>query len=200
MIGIGRWHAHGPVQIRQRIIRGVSLGFLNAPLHLAHGVKILADPRAITRPELSLETRDVFIEPIEEAGPFPQRSLSVRNAAAFAEQALENNSRMRFRRQRRRRRRPREIILVNTGVAIVALADHLHQVHRELQRRQLRLLTDVLRGDLIDRGSQVVVRAFRQFRLGSAQEGGVGGRMAAGVGVLQFQVRDGGDMFLNRSQ
>ena len=106
VIGIGRRHAHGPVQIRQRIIRGVSLGLLNAALDLAHGVKILADPRAVTRPELSVETRDVFIEPIEEAGPFPQRSLSVRNAAAFAEKAFENNSRMCLGGQGRCRRRP----------------------------------------------------------------------------------------------
>ena len=133
MIGIGRRHAHGPVQIRQWIIRGVSLGFLNAALDLAHGVKILADPRAVTRPELSVETGDIFIEPIEEAGPFPQRGLPVCDAAAFSEQALENDSRMRFRRQRRCRRRPGKIILVNTGVAIVALAHHLHQVHRELE-------------------------------------------------------------------
>src|SRR5207245_9721591 len=109
-----------------RVVRGVGLGFLNAALNLAHGVKILADPRAVTRPKLSVETRDIFIKPIEEAGSFSQRSLPVRDAPAIAEQTLENDSRLALPRQRRRRRRPREIILVNAGVTVVALADHLH--------------------------------------------------------------------------
>ena len=90
--------------------------------------------------------------------------------------------------------------MINAGVAVVALADHLEQIHRKLQRRQLRLLTDLLRGDLIDRGAEVVVRAFRQLRLGGAEEGGVGSRMAAGIGVLQLQIRDGRDVFADRRE
>ena len=73
-------------------------------------------------------------------------------------------------------------------------------IHRQFERRQLRLLTDLFRRDLIHRRAQIVVRAFRQLRLGGAQESGVGGRMAAGIRVPQFQICDGGDVFLHRRE
>ena len=97
---------------------------------------------------------------------------------------------MSFRRQRRRRRRPGEIVLIDAGIAVVALADDRQQIHRQLQRRQLRVAADLLGGDLIDRRAQVIIRAFGALGLGGAQERGVRGRMRAGIGVPQFQVRD----------
>ena len=97
---------------------------------------------------------------------------------------------MRLGRQRRGGRRPGKIVLIDAGVAVVALADDLQQIHRQFERRQLRLLADVLGGDLIDGGAEVIVGAFGQLGLGGAEEGGVGSRMAAGIGVLQFQIRD----------
>ena len=42
------------------------------------------------------------------------------------------------------------------------------KIHRHLKRWQLCLLTDLLRGDLIDSGAQVVVGAFGPFCLGGA--------------------------------
>ena len=119
-----------------------------------------------------------------------QRGAALGRAAAFAEQAFKHDPRMRLRRQRRGGRRPGKIVLVDAGVAVVALADHLQQVHRQLQRRQLRLLADLLRGDLIDRRAEVVVGALGQLRLGRAEERGVRSRVRAGIGVLQLQVGD----------
>ena len=69
----------------------------------------------------------------------PQRRAALGGAAAFAEQPLEHDARMRLGRQRRRRRRPRQVVLVDARVAVVALPDRLQQVHRQLERRQLRL-------------------------------------------------------------
>ena len=74
------------------------------------------------------------------------------------------------------------------------------QVHRHLERRQLRLLADLLGGDLIDGRAEVVVGALGQLGPGRAQEGGVGGRVRAGVGVPQLQVRDRRDVLLDRRQ
>ncbi len=128
----------------------------------------------------------------------PQRRAAVGRAAALAEQALEDDARMGLSRKRRRRRRPREIVLIDARVAVVALTDRLEQIHRQLQRRQQRLVADLLRGNLIDRRAQVVVGAFGPFRLGRAEERGVGGRMRAGVGVLQLQVRDDRELIDDR--
>ena len=80
-----------------------------------------------------LDRIDSFVEPIQQAGPFPQCGPAIRNTAAFAEQALEHDARMRFGRQRRRGRRPREVVLINAGVAVVALTDQLKEIHRQFQ-------------------------------------------------------------------
>ena len=129
-----------------------------------------------------------------------QRRATVGGAAALAEQALEDDARMRLGRQRRRRRRPREVVLIDAGVAVVALADRLEQIHRQLERRQLRLLADLLRGDLIDRGAEVVVGALGPLRLRRAEERGVRGRVRAGIGVLQLQVRDDRELIGDRRE
>ena len=103
-------------------------------------------------------------------------------------------------RKGRRWRRPREIVLVDARIAVVALTHHLEQIHRQLQRRQQCFLADLLRSDLIDRRAQVVVRALGPFRRGRAEEGGVGGRMGAGIGVLQLQVGDHRQLIHDRAQ
>ena len=60
--------------------------------------------------------------PNRGGSPPPQRRAPVRRAAALAEQALEDDARVRLGRKRRRRRRPREIVLIDARVAVVALA------------------------------------------------------------------------------
>ena len=151
-------------------------------------------------PSWLLQAGDLLGDRIEQAGPLLQRGAAVGGAAAFAEQALEDDPRVRLGGQRRRRRRPREIVLIDAGVAVVALADGREQVHRHLERRQLRLLADLLGGDLIDGRAEVVVGALGQLRPGRAQEGGVGGRVRAGIGVPQLQVRDRRHVLLDRRQ
>src|SRR5947208_12027566 len=105
VIRIGRRYTDRPIQIRQAIV-SLGLRFLNAALDLADGVQILADPRTIGRSELLREASDIIANPIEQAGPSPQRGVTVGRAAALAEQALENDSRMGLRWKRRRWRRP----------------------------------------------------------------------------------------------
>src|SRR5437867_3342084 len=101
------------------MLRRVGLGFLNAALDLPHGFEVMTDFGAVARSELSIEPSDIFVEPVEQAGLFPQRGLPICHAAAFSEQTLENDPRMRLRRQRRCRRRPGKIVLVNAGVTVV---------------------------------------------------------------------------------
>ena len=166
----------------------VGLGFLDAALDVAHGIQVLAEARAIPGPDFPFKAGDVLAEPIEQTGAFAQCRHAIDDAAAFAKQALEHNPGMRLGGQRRRRRGPGEIVLIDTGVTVVALADDLHEVHRQLQRGQLSLLADVLSGDLVHGRAEVIIRAFGQLRLGGAEECGIGSRMTAGIGVLQFHV------------
>ena len=144
--------------------------------------------------ELPLQPGDVFAHPVEQAGALAERGAPLRRAAAFAEEALEDDARMRFRRQRGGGRRPREVVLVDAGVAVVALPHHFHQIHRQLQRRQLRLLPHLLRGDLIDGRAEVVVAAFGPLRFRRAQERRVRRGVRARIRVLQLHVADDGDV------
>ena len=107
---------------------------------------------------------------------------------------------MSLRGKRRRRGRPREVVLIDARVAVVTLPDGLEQVHRQLERRQQRLAPDLLRGYLIDRRAQEVVRALGPLRLCGAEECRVRGRMRAWVRVLQLEIRDDRQLIGNRSE
>ena len=90
--------------------------------------------------------------------------------------------------------------MIDAGVAVVALADDREQVHRELEGRQLRLLADLLGGDLIGGRAEVVVAALGRLGPGRAQEGGIGGCVRAGICVSQLEVCDRRHVALDRSQ
>ena len=203
VVGIGCRHADRPVDVGQRAVVGLGFRLLDAPLHLAHRVEVLADLDPVAGAQHALEAGDVLVDPVEQAGLAVQPLAPLGRRAALAEEPLEHDPGMRFGRQRRRRRRPGQVVLVDAGVAVVALADHVHQVHRQFERRQLGLLADLLRRDLIDRRAEVVVRALRPLRLRRAQEGRVRRGVGPGVGVLQFQVADHRDLLpeaLQRTQ
>ena len=96
VIGIGRRHADRPVHVGQRTVVGLRLRLLNAPLHLAHRIEVLADLDAIARAEHALEAGDVLVDPVEQAGLAVQPRAPLGRRAAFAEQPLEHDPRVRF--------------------------------------------------------------------------------------------------------
>ena len=130
VIGERGGNAHRPIQIGHRVVRRRCLGTLDLPLDLANAVEILIDAHAIGHAHALLEPRDVFAERIEQAGATAQRRAARGRVAALAEQALEDDARMRLGRKRRRRRRPGEAILIDARVAVVAHAGERVQVHR----------------------------------------------------------------------
>ena len=107
---------------------------------------------------------------------------------------------MRFGRQRRSRRRPRQVVLIDAGIAVVALAHRGQQIHRQFERGQTRFLAELLRGQLVDRGSQVVVAALGPLGFRRAEVRGIRRRVRAGVGVPQFEVVHHGAVIANVSQ
>jgi hypothetical protein len=182
-------HANRAVEVRQRVLANIPLGPLDAPLYVAHGFEIMVHFGAIRRPEFPAQAGHVVFDEVQQAGPAAERGLPVGLAAPFAEQHLEHQPRVRLGRQRRRRRRPRQVVLVDAGEAVIALTDSLHHVHRQFQRRQLRLAAELLGGDLVRRRAQVVVRTLGVFGAGAAQERRIRRRVRAGVSVLDLHVR-----------
>ncbi len=103
MIGIGGRHAHGAIQIRQRILNRVGFGLLNPSLDLTDGLQILVHFITIIRAEFVFETFDFGGNRIKQTGPFLQRPLSILSAAAFSKERLEYQPWLSLRREWRRR-------------------------------------------------------------------------------------------------
>jgi hypothetical protein len=125
-------HSDRPVQVRQRVVLDVALRLLDAPLDVPHTVQVLAHLGPVRRPQLPLQPANVVFDEVQEAGPAAQGRLPVRLVAPLAEEHFEHQPRMRLGRERRRGRRPRQVVLVDAGIPVIALADDLHHVHRQL--------------------------------------------------------------------
>jgi hypothetical protein len=61
-------------------------------------------------------------------------------------------------------------------------------------------MADLLRGDLVDSGAEVIVGTLGPLRLRRAQERGVRRRVRPRIGILQFEVADDGELIHHRSQ
>ena len=189
---------HRPVQIRRLVLRDRFLAPLDLSLHLPYAIEILIQARAILGAHAPFDLRDVRGERIEQACPVVQRGSPCGRIAAFTEQAFEDYPRMRLRRKRRRRRRPGEAILIDARVTVVAHAGERVQIHRELERGQLRLAAHLLGRDLVDCRAQIIIRALGVFGGRRAQERRVGGVVRPRIGVLQPHIGDDGHLIFDR--
>ena len=68
---------------------------------------------------------------------------------AVAEQALEQRARIENRRQRLRLASPRQIVGVGAGVAGIAIAGLARVFHAEFERREPRLIADLIGDNLV---------------------------------------------------
>ena len=103
-------------------------------------------------PERRLQLLGVGRDEIEDAAAVPRaadRSSSGVRIDARAEQPLEEHARIEDRRQRLRLAPPRQVVGVGAGVAGVAIAGLARVVHAELERREARLVADLVGDDLI---------------------------------------------------
>ena len=99
MIAEGSRNPHWTLEVGLKILRARRLGKLNLPLDLADAVQILLDANPITCPHHTLQTPDVFVKRIQQAGPAPEPGLAFGEAAAIAEETLEDEAGVRFRGQ-----------------------------------------------------------------------------------------------------
>ena len=117
------------------------------------------------------------------------RSCRSSGGVAGAEEPLEHEPRVRLGRQRLGRRLPRHRVHVRARVAVVARADDVVAVDRDLERRQLRVAADQLRDHLVDGRARLDVRALGLLGVHRAHERGGGARMLpAGVALVGRRV------------
>ena len=121
-------------------------------------------------PTLMLEASEALGDRIQDAALLLAPRAALLGRAAVAEQSLEDDLRIHLHRQRPHRRLPRDRVRVDAAIAFAARARVRAGIFdRELQRRQQRLLTDLLRDDLIDRRAGFDVGAGRLLRLRRAE-------------------------------
>ena len=77
-------------------------------------------------------------------------ALFRRHRLAGAEQPLEQRARIENRRQRLRFAAPRQIVGVGAGIAGIAIARLARVFHAQFERREARLLADLIGHDLIE--------------------------------------------------
>ena len=103
-------------------------------------------------PRSDLQLLRVFGDEIENAAAVLRlraRALPDVSADAVAEQALEQRARIEDRRQRLRLAAPRQIVGVRAGVAGIAIARLARVFQADFERREARLLADLVGDDLV---------------------------------------------------
>ena len=129
------------------------LRLLDAALEVPDGVDILRQLRAVPGAEACLQFRDVLEECVEDALVLLESTTPGFDAGVLrvAEHPFEHRARVDLDRQRRRLRSPRQGVAVRAAVARVARTEEVTRITAELERRELRLRSHVLRHDLIHR-------------------------------------------------
>ena len=154
---------HAGRHVRQRdVLARRRLGALNPPLDLAHVVEILVQPPAIARRQILLQRRTC---PITESSRLRDSCRRARRSASVAPSpnSFSNTSRGLFCiGSGWVGRLPRDRVAV--GAAERRLAREHRLLDRQLQRRQRRVLADVLRGDLVGRDAEVRLRPALRHR------------------------------------
>ena len=154
-------NAHRPREVLGQVaVAGLRLDPLDAALDLAHRVEVLARPPPVAGPEALLEPGHVLAHRVEDAAVLAQSRRALVAGAALAEQALEHHPRVVLHRQGGGRRAPRDGVGVDAAVAVVAVADHVAVLERDLERRQRRVLPQRGGRDLVGGGAGADVGAL----------------------------------------
>ena len=146
---------------------------LDAPLDLAKVVEIVADTTTIARVESALQLARFLGHRVEHAAIVPRAGGTLGRAAALPEHPLEHDAWIDVHRQRRRGRAPRdrvEVHAVEAGRARAHIAGEV--LGCDFDRRERRVLSDLLRDDLIDAGIGEDVLGLGSLRPYTGEEPG----------------------------
>ena len=182
----------------RQIVRELLPGLLHAPFDLAHVAQVLIEPRPVRCRQLALQRRGFAEDGVEQADRLRAPRLALLGGVAVAEQPLEDDLRIVLHRQRRVRTLPRNRVAVRAAQAVAAVQARLFD--RQLERRQGRVLPDLLRGNLIDGDAERRLRAGFGERAAEKRGGRavVIRRRAAAVGIGVPQIADDVDLVVER--
>ncbi len=201
-------HANRRFGQRPLLAAGVArFDALDAALDLADVLEVVVEPRPVARSELALQLRGLARNPVEDAAVGLEVGLALVGGRADAEQLVEHDARVAHHRQRLLRRRPADRVGVDAGVAVGAAARLVDVLDRELHRRDRRVLAELLRVELVERGAgeDVVALGLLRVRLGQEHRArpeviAADLRQRERLGVVHVGVADDGDVFAERRE
>ena len=181
----------------------VALNGLNTALDLADVFQIGVQAAPIGLPKPLAEARHGLLNMVENAAVFAASGGTLFRGPAGAEQPLEDHTGIAFHRQRSRRRRPRNRVAVDAAVAESAGgAERARVLNAQLHGRQRRVLTELLRVDLIDGRTAFHIGAFGHLRMGAGEVDGGRSRVVRafflrvpGARAVQVGIADDRDVF-----
>src|SRR5262249_52497601 len=165
-------------------------GNLDPAFDLANRVQVFGHTVAIVGPKISLEAMYLIVDLVEDAALLLDASEPLFRCRTVAEHAVENNSRIDLHRHRRGRRSPRNRVHIRAAETHVAGTDKAAVIlDREFERRQQRLLPDLLSSNLVDGYSSANVSAVRSLGVHTIQEHGRTSRMVAAIVARSLRTR-----------
>ena len=168
---------------------------LHAPLDLAHRLQVVVEHHAIAGAEVPPQRAGAAGDAVQQAPRLARDRRALLRRVAFAEQLREHLARVVFHRQRRVRvaERQRGVVVARRAAAGGRL---LRGFRGQLERRQRRVLADVLRHHLVERRRHA--GASSPVRPHAAQPRGRREAVDAADHRLVLQVAERGDVALVR--
>ena len=178
----------------------VLFGALDLAFDFADGREVLVQLALICRPEVAFELPRVFGHEVKDRTAELVAAGTVLRAqtGVGAEQAFEHGPWIEHRRQRLGLAAPGQIVGVRTGVAGVAIAGLTGVLHAELERREARIVADLVGDDLVARDAAMDVGhrllGLDSGQIRSAAAAVVAGAVEQGASIVVREVAEDGDV------
>ena len=173
--------AGGPFQQRQLHCRALFFRFLNAAFNVANAVQILGQLALVARAQSRLQTRDVSTDEIEDASILLHHLQTGGGIVRFpiSEEALEHRARVDLHRIRRGGGAPGNGVGIGAAITGIAASREVRLFEADLERCELRVLTESPGCNLVGRNAGLDVGAFRLLRMNAGQPTGACARVVA---------------------